>query len=372
VGLAVVAAGGMPGFLSASLAPRIRADFAFGDSALGLAAATFYVVCMLTSTPLARVVDRIGARRGMLVSAATTAAACVGTAAFVHSAAGLTAMLALAGLGNAFSSPAVSKMLQAAVPTARHGLAFGLQQAGAPLGALLGGLALPAVAIPLGWRWAYVGVAVLALVAALSAPAVAAGGARAASVRPPRGLGVVHAIGLAAVLASAAGMGLVAFIVVYAVDHGMDEGTAGLLLAAVSLCAAVGRIGLGLHADRSGQDALRPLVPMFALSAVGYLLLITGQPVVIVVAALLVGALGWSWTGALNLAVVQHSPDAAAWAVGVMLAGLFAGAIAGPIAVGFLAEHEHWTAAWIVCALFALAASAVVAAVRRHDRAAAS
>ena len=68
---------------------------------------------------------------------------------------------------------------------------------------------------------------------------------------------------------------------------------------------------------------------------------------------------------ALNLAVVQRSPDAPAWAVGVMMAGLFAGAVAGPLVVGLLARADHFTAAWIMCSAFALLAAATIVATRR-------
>jgi hypothetical protein len=138
-----------------------------------------------------------------------------------------------------------------------------------------------------------------------------------------------------------------------------------VLLAVVSLCAAGSRIGLGVVADRAGQDALRPVPAMFLVSAGAYLLLIVGEPVVIVVAALLAGSFGWAWPGALNLAVVQHSPHAPAWAVGVMLAGLFAGAVAGPLTLGVLGDAGHFTAGWVLCATFALLATVTVVAVRR-------
>ena len=38
--------------------------------------------------------------------------------------------------------------------------------------------------------------------------------------------------------------------------------------------------------------------------------MIAGAPVLIVLAALLAGGLGWSWPGALTLAVVERRPDA--------------------------------------------------------------
>ena len=367
-GTALIVATVMPGFLTASLAPRIRADFAFGDSALGVAIGVFYVVSAVGSIPAGRLIDRVGAGRGTALVAVTTGASCLGVAALAQSAAGLAALILLGGVGNALGSPTVSTILKREVAVHRQGLAFGAQQSGASLGALLAGLALPAVAIPLGWRWAFVGAAALTLIAAACAPRAADPAAAGARAARPRGLTSVHALGVAAVLASAAGVGFVSFLVTYAVDSGMSEGAAGLLLGAVSLMATCSRIGVGLFADRAGQEPLRPVATMLAASIAGYLLLIAGEPVVIALAALLAGALGWAWPGGLNLAVVQRSPDSPAWAVGVMMTGLFTGAVVGPLLVGILAEHDLFTPAWITCATFALLAAATLMATRRWER----
>jgi MFS family permease len=365
-GVTLVATGALPGFLAASLAPRIRADFAFGSSSLGLAAALFYLVSMVCSTPLGHLVERIGPVAGLRAAAGLSALSCLLVVAFADSAAGLIPLLATAGIGNAMAGPAVSATLKHEIATERQGLAFGSQQAGASIGALLAGLALPAIAIPFGWRWAYVGVAALALTAAAAAPRHIPRPAPADRGRPPKGLGVVHVLGLAAFLASAASVGFISFLVSYSVEEGISQGAAGVLLAVVAGCAAAARIGLGAVADRGSQDALRPVSAMFAVSAAAYLLLIAGEPVLIVLAALMAGSFGWAWPGALNLAVVQQSPQAPAWAVGVMLAGLFAGAVAGPLAIGLLAHEGHFAVAWAMCCALALLAAVTVTAVRRH------
>jgi MFS family permease len=369
-GTGLIVATVMPGFLAASLAPRIRADFAFGDSTLGLAVALFYVVSAAGSVPAGRLVDRVGAAWGMWLAAACTAGSCLGIVAVAQSAASLTALMLIGGVANALGGPCVSALLNREVAVHRHGLAFGAQQAGAPMGALLAGLALPLVAIPLGWRWAFAAAAALALAAVAAAPrtdGLAVGQARPG--RRPRGLSSVHALAVAAVLASAAGVGFVSFLVTYAVDNGMSEGVAGLLLAAVSLAATISRIVLGLFADRAGQEPLRPVAAMLAASVAGYLMLTAGEPGVIVAAALVAGALGWAWPGGLNLAVVQRSPDAPAWAVGVMMTGLFVGAIVGPLLTGVLADDGLFTVAWIACAGLALLAAATIVATLRRERA---
>ena len=358
----------MPGFLAASLAPRIRTDFAFGDSTLGLAVALFYVVSAAGSVPAGRLVDRVGAASGLRLTAAFTAISCLAVAAVAQSAASLTALMLIGGIGNALGGPSVSALLKGEVAAHRHGLAFGAQQSGAPLGAVLAGLALPAVAIPFGWRWAFLAAAVLALVAAACAPRPAAMALRVETAgRRPRGFTSVHALGVAAVLASAAGVGFVSFLVTYSVDSGMSEGVAGLLLAGVSLAATTSRIVLGVFADRAGQEPLRPLAIMLAASVPGYLLLSAGEPGVIVAAALVAGTLGWAWPGGLTLAVVQRSPGAPAWAVGVMMTGLFVGAVAGPLLTGLLAEHDLFTLAWIACAGLALLAAGTIAATLRRE-----
>lgn len=362
-GVGLMITGVLPAFLTASLASRIPDDFAFGNSGLGLAIAVFHVMCAVTSTPAGRLVERIGAVRGMRLAALATAVSCVAIAAFAQSAVSLTALLLVGGLANALGGPSVSALLKREVAVHRHGLAFGAQNSGASLGALLAGLALPVVAIPFGWRWAFVLVAGLALAAAALAPA----GVTSAHAPPParpRGLTSVHALAVAAALASAAGVGFVSFLVLYAVESGMSQAAAGLLLVAVSLAATVSRVGVGIVADRRDGEPLRPVAAMLGMSIAGYVLLIAGEPALIVVAALLAGSFGWSWPGGLTLAVVQRSPAAPAWAVGVLMAGLFSGAVAGPLLVGILAEQERFALAWTACASFALLAACTVLAVR--------
>ena len=358
----------LPGFLAASLAPRIDADFPFSEAALGVAVATIYLVCAVVSPPAGHLVERLGARRALRAGAATTVVCCLGVAAVADSAAALIALLMVGGVGNAVAVPAASGLIDVHVPESRHGVAFGAMQAGAPVGALFAGLALPAVAIPFGWRWAYAATAVLALVTALAAPATGTG--RAAAERAggrPRGLSSVHALAVTAMFASAAGTGLVSFIVLYAVDSGIGEGAAGLLLAGLSLAAASSRVVLGLALDRAGGDPLRPVSWMLLAGAGGLVLLIAGTPATVVIGALVVGAVGWAWPGALTSAVVARAPGAPAWAAGVMMAGLFAGAILGPLATGLLAHGEQFTAAWLVLAASALAAAGMVAGVSRRS-----
>jgi MFS family permease len=358
----------LPAFLAASLAGRIDADFPFSEAALGTGVAVVYAVCAVLSSPAGHLVERIGVRRSMVAAAAATAACCLGVAALAESAAALVALLVLGGVGNALTSPAASGIIDQHVPESRHGVAFGAMQAGAPVGSLLAGLALPAVAIPFGWRWAFVATAVLAVATVAAAPATGPGrpAAEVSGARPP-GLSSVHALAVTAAFASAAGTGLISFIVLYADESGIGEGAAGLLLAGLSLAAAVSRVVLGLALDRAGGDPLRPVSWMLLAGSGGLVLMIAGAPAAVVAGAVLMGAVGWAWPGALTSAVVARAPGAPAWAVGVLLAGLFAGAVVGPLATGLLAHGGQFTAAWLLLAACALAAAGMVAAVSRRS-----
>jgi MFS family permease len=369
-GTALVAASALPSFLTAALAPRIARDFPFGPSALGLAIAVFYVVCTIASSLSGRWTERMGAARALRLTGAITAVCSVAIALLASSEVALLALLVVAGVGNALSGPAVSALLRDEIPAERHGVALGAQQSGAPLAALLAGAALPGVAIPFGWRWAFVLAAALAVASALvaSSRSRAAGGVLAARGRTPgprTGAPFVRLLAVAATLGSIASMSVVSFLVVYAVRSGMSERQAGLLLVAASVVAMVSRIAFGMVADRQRRDPLVIVAGMLFTSGAAALVLIAGTPLAVVVGALVALGIGWGWAGPITLAVVRRSPDSAAWAVGVLMTGLFAGVVIGPGLTGQLADRGAFTAAWIACAACALLAALTALAARR-------
>ena len=77
----------------------------------------------------------------------------------------LAAALAVGGLANAVGQPAGNATLAQHVSADRFGIAFAVKQSGIPVATLLGGLAVPAVALTIGWRWAFAAGALLAVAA---------------------------------------------------------------------------------------------------------------------------------------------------------------------------------------------------------------
>ena len=211
---------------------------------------------MLGSAPLGGRVGRFGVQRSLRLAGGISALA-LAAAALAPTELALGAALVVGGLANAIGQPAANATLAQHVPPRRFGLAFAIKQSGIPVATLLAGLAVPSVALTVGWRWAYALAAVLAVAVRScrrpTAP-LACGAARGAS--PPRAgcpCGCSRA-GLAFAVIAASSIG--AFGASGGVAIGLDEGAAGLLVAAGGLAGLAIRLGSGVWADRSA--ARRP------------------------------------------------------------------------------------------------------------------
>jgi len=359
----------LPTFLISGLAVEMRREFPLGDATLGLAVALSYAVATLTSAPAGRLTDRMGAARSIHLGIALASGCSLTVALLVDSAAGLVATVTVAGLANAISVPAASGLVSRRVPGDRQGRAIGMQHAGAPAGALLAGLALPLVAVPFGWRWAFAAAAVVPLLAlpimrsmAMTVPVTVRRGER-----DRMGLRPVHLLALAAALANIAATGMVAFLVVYAVESGVTVAVAGVLLAATSFAAGATRILLGMLVDAGRGRPLGLVAALLGLGAVGYPLLATGEAFLIAAGALVAGGIGWAWPGLMALGIIRTNPDEPGAAVGVGMMGIYAGACIGPLAVGLVAQHASFTSAWLAATPVALLAAVVAAAAQRLE-----
>src|SRR5215213_3575623 len=83
--VAVATAGVVPAFLTGGLAVQIRAEFGFGEGALGLAVAVFFAVSALASVASGRLVERVGSFLGMRLAAAVSAVSLLAVSALAGS-----------------------------------------------------------------------------------------------------------------------------------------------------------------------------------------------------------------------------------------------------------------------------------------------
>ena len=366
--VAVATAGVLPAFLTGGLAVQIRAEMHFGTGALGLLVAAFFASSALASALFGRLVERIGSHRGMRAAALASAASLLCVALLARSWSGLLVCLIFGGFANAVSQPATHLSLAREVPPERQGLSFGIKQAAIPTATLLAGLAVPIVAVTVGWRWAFAGGAALALIVALLVPAETithdgvrqTNKGRAGDVHT-RSL-VLLAVGLG--LGSTAATPLGAFISGAAVSEGMRAGTAGLLLALGSATGITVRVLAGTLADRMNSGRLRLVSGMLAVGAVGFALLASGIHGLLVVGTLLAFGAGWGWPGLFNFAIVRTNPGAPAAATGITQTGASSGAAVGPLIFGFLVEATSYDTAWLVSGAIAVTAAGTILAGR--------
>lgn len=343
----------IPVNLSGALAPFIRAEFGFSESRLGLAVSIFYVASTLTSALGGSISERIGARRTLALAVTMSSVTLVGMGLVTRTWWHLAAFLALGGVASAVAQPATNMALTRLVRPGRQGIAFGLKQASAPAATLLAGLAVPLLGVLVGWRWAFVLAAVLALVFALMMPAR---GELVARVNPRRG-DALHAsttslllLSFAVSLAVAAASSLGAFFVESAVAQGWSPAVAGTWMAVGSLASILARVVWGWLADRTGPRFGVVVGLMFSGSAGLVLLGRTSGVVVLGVASVVSFAFGWGWPGVFQFAAVRQRENAPGQATGIVMIGMYLGGVYGPAAFGVLAERGGYALAWNVAA----------------------
>lgn len=365
----VVTTGVLPAFLTGALNVQMRRDLGFGEAALGGAMGGFFVGAALTSAVLGRVAERLGPELSMRLSASLSAVSLLSVAVGARSYRSLVLILAVGGVANALSQPAANLFIARRVDPSRLGLALAVKQASVVGSTLLGGLAVPTIALTVGWRWAFVAAAALAVVGVIAVP----GGAdrRAVATGEPSGRTGDSSWTALAVLATGVGLGAAAagtlgtFYVAASVQAGISEGSAGLLVAAGGASVVVVRIVAGARADRRQGRNLPVVATMLVIGAVGYLLYATESKEMLVLASPLTFAAGWGWPGLFNLAVVRANPQAPGLASGVTQTGTYIGAVLGPLVFGTLAENRSYASAWSVAAACSLAAAVAMIAGRR-------
>jgi MFS family permease len=355
----------LPGFLVGALALQVRADLGVSVSQVGLGVTVFFAAGALGSGPGGRLAERIGGLMAMRLTVLTAAVAMAAIAALADSLAMLFVLLALGGLANGVAQPSINLFMAEAVPGDRQGLAFGVKQSAIPAAILVSGLALPALALPLGWRPTFaicaVGAAVVALAASrLEGPELPSTREAAPLVSRPLLL-----LTVGAAFASAGPSALGAYLVASAVDAGLPEGGAGLVVAAGSAASLVSRVLLGARADRRRDYGFGAVVALLAGGSLGFASIATGQEAALVAGALVAFAIGWGWPGLFNLAVVDAHRAAPGAATGVTQVGIYVGASGGPALFGLLSSELGYGAAWATSAALALAAAVAIALAAR-------
>jgi len=353
VAIAAAVSVALPGFLVGGLSVQIRGEFGVAEGRYGWAMSTYFLAATAGSIVLGRLAQIIGPRRQLTLALLGAAVVDLCIALFANEFGYLIAFLAIAGLCNAAAQTAVNLGLtQAGLP--RLGLALAVKQSGMPAASMLSGVAVPAIALTLGWRWAFVVAATVALIALVgvqqtissSAPQLAT--QKAPSQSPLNALVIA---GVAAMFLSFGAGALNAWVVESGVDAGLGKGAAGLML---SIGAALGiaiRVGWGMQLDRMSWHPFVIAGAMVFGGAIGAIGLTSRSAPIHIIATLIAFSGGWIWPVFLNFGVVRANEGNAASATGVTQTGVYLGVFIAPLTAGAIIERSGYSMMWTITAI---------------------
>ncbi|MCA2214589.1 MFS transporter [Jidongwangia harbinensis] len=360
----------IPVFLVGGLAVQIGDELGFSPAGLGLAVSAYFGASALASVPAGAVVERYGSTRVARYAIGLAAASLFAVAVAARSLWSLVAVLVLGAAANALGQLASNSSLAQHVPVRRQGLSFGVKQAAIPVSTLLAGVAVPTVALTVGWRWAFVLAGVLALAVIPLTPKENDGHRRSRGDGADRATMALVVLGVAGMLAAGAANALGTFLVDSAVVRGVAPGPAGLALTLGGVVCGLARIIGGWQADLRPGRQVGVIAGLLAVGAAGLALLaVPGTPAL--VAGVVLGfGLGWAWPGLMNFAVVRLHPQAPAAATSITQTGIYAGGCVGPLGLGGIAAAAGYPVMWTVAATAMVSAAALMllgsAMLRRH------
>jgi MFS transporter, ACS family, hexuronate transporter len=354
------------------LAPLLVADLGLSLSQVGLVITATYLGACLTLTAAGRLSDHFGVRRLFLlgpVGAGLGLALAAGSPSLLW----LLLLMAAYGFGNGFALPPTTRSIADWFPGRHRGLAMGVKQTGVALAGVICGLAVPPLAITLGWRGALLALALATIAAGVVAwlvyrdkPATRAdaGAARtrsAGSLLRDRNLLLFGGVTW---LYAGAQLSLVGFLVLFLRDRlGLAAAEAGLLLALVQAGGVVGRIGWGVVSDLFFGGRRKGLLMLIGLiggaSALALAQVRPGLPAPLLWGLLFVAglsAVGWNGISMTFVAELGGARGAAT-AAGMNLTASYLGIMTCPPLFGLLVDRtDSYTAAFEAgAAVYALA-----------------
>lgn len=367
----------------AVLAPLIASDLGIAPSLIGVFVGLVYAGAMAGSLAGGEFIARFGAIRvsqgAVLLSMGGLAMIALLPAAAV---ALLVGAAALMGVGYGPITAASSELLARTTPPERMALTFSIKQTGVPAGAALAGAVMPALALAVGWRAAFLAAAALGVVVVAGSEPTR----RALDLRnPDRKVLSVAAIfaplrlifrtpailklSLTGAVYAAVQSCLTTFLVVYFADAiGWNVIAAGLALTCASVAAVPGRLFWGAVADRTRQ-ALRVLAIVGGIACASGLALAAsgpGWPVMLLLAITVVyGASAIGWNGVQVSEVARRAPPGTAGSmVGASGFLTFSGVMLGPFAfAAIVGATNSYRMGFLACA--AASGLAALAVARR-------
>jgi MFS family permease len=337
-------------FVLPMLFPFLKQQLGVGFIELGFALTVFAVVSGLTQAPIGFLVDRVGARK-ILIMGLTLGGGALMMLSLHVSYPWLIACAALLGLANSVYHPADYAILSAHMDEARMGRAFSIHT----FAGFLGGAVAPPIMVALvamaGGNGALlmagaVGPLVALLLVIIGIPDAGAAEVRTDGTRAPRITIMTPAIIVLTVFfmllnLSNAGIGNFGVVALMG-GYGSSFSAANLALTAFLGASAVGVLAGGNLADRTKRHG-QVAAACFALNAAIVLVIatMTLPPVVLTAAMATAGFLGGVIAPSRDMLVRNAAPPGAAGrAFGIVSTGFNVGGIISPLLFGWIMDQN--------------------------------
>lgn len=368
------ALGGMPMWLMSAYSPQIVETLALPTTTYGALLGAFFGFSALTATAVGRYVNGINWLAGVSLTSMFSVVGLTFLAFFANSVPLLLLGLFIAAWGNSFSQTSANKGLAEFVPVGLQGRAFGVKQAALPLSTFVVGLSVPLFSTEDNWRFAFVAISIIsATVGFLAISQIREKKAvfktvfsrllerhnSKSALASQKQKVARHLVLLAAGsgLATGATMSFAGFLVLFSVGIGFSLELAALVMVVGSFAGVAARVTFGFWADKSEGGHLLLVQLLMLGGAMGLVLLaFTNNLAFLVVGTLLVFAMGWSWNGVFQYAIIRSDPGSSAFFTGVVQAAMMAGATVGPPLFALVSQLSYF-AAWLF-----LASTMVIAA----------
>lgn len=356
----------------------IKADLGVSYTALGLVMTIFFVATALVQVPVGMLVDRIGARKVLIVGLLMQAAA-VAMAGLAQGYWGLAAAFLVAGLGNSVFHPADFAILNAAVHERFLGRAFAVHTFGGSVGFALAPVLTVSIAAWADWRMALIaagamGIAV-GLVVLASGDRLAGegksgeaetGAAADASEKPGwRFLGTRPMVMLFVfyIFISASGTGMTNFSAVALIDiYGTPVALANAALTTFLITAMIGSLPGGWVADATTHHDM-VVAGMFLTLAAATIAIGSGALATWAIFAAMVigGIVRGAYNASRDMLVRNAAPDGRVGSTFAFVTlGYTVGQGATPVVYGWLMDRGAGEWVFYVSAAFAVAAIATM------------
>lgn len=359
--LAILSAASLASIAYSANAPLIRATFNLTEVEVGAIASSIYLGAAASSISSGRLTDTLGVGPVLAMSMLALAIG-LAVSALAPVAAIFFAGLIVAGLGYGAVNPPTN--LLANPPDRRQrGLSMSIKQSGIPLGGIIAGFVVPAVARATDWRWSLlipiIACATLAWASTRIGPVPATDDDGDPGSRVGMRLPSAYTYGF---LMAGTQVTVFIFLAVYLVDdRGFDPARAGASLAILLVGGLIGRPAWGWVSDRLHHDRVRVLQGVALLSAIFLVVLPLSSDGWLIPVMIGVGLCSVGWNGVFLAMLTEIvRPDLIGTTSGVAMLLVHVGAVVMPPLVGLVAAVTGgWLLAWALCGA-ATAASVIV------------